>query len=116
MANKKVTKFKPGESGNPAGRPKGSKNKVTVLKLMAEEAWRERNSEAVQEVLDLILAQALNGCKASQKLIFDAMVSKSNVSEEKSAGSKQEINIRTMEVTPSKGVIIDVEPEKETIQ
>lgn len=31
------TKFKPGESGNPAGRPKGSRNLSTILREMLEE-------------------------------------------------------------------------------
>lgn len=31
------TKFKPGESGNPEGRPKGSRNLSTILREMLEE-------------------------------------------------------------------------------
>jgi hypothetical protein len=62
-----------------------------MLKIAAEEAWRERNHEALQGVLDLVLADALEGDKSARKLIFDALISKANVSEDKAAGQKQTI-------------------------
>ncbi len=87
-----------GKSGNRAGRPLGSKNKVNLAKLLLEEAFRERNEERIAGVLDLIVSQALEGDKASQKLIWDATVSKANVSEDKAAGNKQEIIVHRMQV------------------
>jgi hypothetical protein len=33
----KDTRFKPGRSGNPAGRPKGSRDQATILKRLLEE-------------------------------------------------------------------------------
>lgn len=90
--------FVKGQSGNPLGRPKGSKNRVTLLKLAAEEAWREKNRAKLQEVLDMTLEDALQGDKAARKLIFDALVSKANVSEDKAAGQKQQITVHRMEV------------------
>lgn len=90
--------FVKGQSGNPLGRPKGSKNRVTLLKIAAEEAWRDRNQTKLQEVLDMVLEDALDGDKAARKLIFDALVSKANVSEDKAAGQKQQITVHRMEV------------------
>lgn len=36
MNDENLKPFKPGESGNPAGRPKGTKNMSTILKEMLE--------------------------------------------------------------------------------
>ncbi len=46
MANNKTLKsYKPGESGNPNGRPKGSKNRSTIAKQ-----WLEINEKAKNPV------------------------------------------------------------------
>lgn len=85
-----------GTSGNPLGRPKGSKNRITLLKMATEEAWRDRNQGRLDEVLDMILQDALEGDKGARKLIFDAVISKANVQEDKAAGQKQEIKVHRM--------------------
>lgn len=90
--------FVQGHSGNPLGRPKGSKNRITLLKMQTEEAWRERNQDRLDMVLDMILADALDGDKGARKMIFDAIVSRANVQEDKSAGNKQEIKVHRMVV------------------
>ena len=95
-------KFVAGISGNPLGRPKGSKNKITLLKLAAEEGWRERNSAKINEVLDQICEDALAGDKGARKMIFEAIVSKGGTQEEKSASNKQTINVHRMSVTQTK--------------
>ena len=100
-------RFTKGKSGNPAGRPKGSKNVVTVQKLMVEEAFRASSGVDMSKVLALVVMQALEGDKASQKLIWDANMSKQTVAEDKSAGNKQEIKVRTMNVM--RGDIIEGE-------
>lgn len=87
-----------GISGNPVGRPKGSKNKITLLKMIEEESWRERNADKLSMVLDMILDDAIEGNPASRKMIFDAIVSKANVQEDKSAGHKQTITVHKMTV------------------
>jgi len=87
-----------GASGNPKGRPKGSKNKITLLKMATEQAWRERNQNRLDTVLDMILQDALDGVPAARKMIFEAIVSKANVQEDKAAGQKQEITVHKMVV------------------
>jgi len=88
--------FIAGVSGNPNGRPKGSKNRITLLKMATEEAWRERNQDRLDAVLDLILADALDGDKGARKMVFDAIVSKANVAEDKAAGERQTIKVHKM--------------------
>jgi hypothetical protein len=98
MVRNSEGQFIEGVSGNPKGRPKGSKNKITLLKMSAEEAWRERNMHRLDTVLDMILQDALDGDKASRKMIFDAVISKAQVAEEKGAGQKQVITVHRMDV------------------
>lgn len=93
-----------GVSGNPAGRPKGSKNRVTLLKLSAEEAFRDRNQNAIDAVLDEILHAALDGDKAARKMVWDACMSKAQVAEDKAAGGKQSITVHRMEVRTNSDV------------
>ena len=104
--------FVEGVSGNPAGRPKGSKNRITLLKMATEEAWRDRNQARLDMVLDLILADALDGDKGARKMIFDAIISKANVQEDKAAGQKQEIKVHRMIVNQGeKSTITNEEDE-----
>ena len=90
--------FIKGTSGNPVGRPKGSKNRVTLFKLAAEEAFRDRNQLAIDAVLDQILHAALEGDKAARKMVWDACMSKAQVAEDKAAGGKQSITVHRMNV------------------
>jgi len=107
--------FIAGVSGNPLGRPKGSKNKITVLKLVAEEAFRERNENAIDAVLDQILMSALEGDPTARKLVWDACMSKAQVTEDKTAGQKQLITVHRMEVnkTPAPESDVDNTTEEE---
>lgn len=107
--------FVKGASANPNGRPVGSKNKVTQMKVALEDAFRSDNFDDIQRVLRLVLKQALQGDKSSQKLIWDASVSKANIQDDKSAGSKQQITIHRMEVA-KEGDIIDMKPEEDNEQ
>lgn len=70
-----LTPFKPGESGNPAGRPKGTKNMSTILREMLE--------------LDI----EVDGVKITQKdAIIKKLIQKSTAGE---LGAIQEIFDRT---------------------
>src|SRR3974390_3037552 len=62
--------FKPGQSGNPNGRPKGSRNKSTLL--------REKIEQGIEAVLDVVQQQALAGDRASQRLLVERVVPRAN--------------------------------------
>ena len=80
------SRFKPGQSGNPKGRPRGSKNKRShnfadkIADLILDEAHREipvkENGktvrvEVMQAAMRSVAANAIKGRVASQKLLFD---------------------------------------------
>ncbi len=92
--------FPKGVSGNPMGRPKGSKNKVTLMKLMAEEAVRTGSTDDMIEVAKLVIQQALNGDEKSQKLVWDAVMSKSSSDDKTQASEKVTIQIGGLSPQP----------------
>jgi hypothetical protein len=102
------------------GRPRGSKNAITLQKLLIEEAFRDATGDDVAKVLRLIVKQALEGDKVSQKLVWESNVSKHQITEDKAHGAKQEIKVHTMNVSTDKGVnLIEgefVDETKETLQ
>jgi len=75
----KHAQFKKGRSGNPRGRPKGSKNfKTLVADLLAQkipvtERGRRRSLPAVEVLLKQTLASALKGDAKSTQLILQLM-------------------------------------------
>lgn len=67
MKEKASTRFKPGQSGNPAGRPKGSRNVTTV----ALETLLDGQAEALtKKVVEL----ALDGDMAALRLCMDRIL------------------------------------------
>lgn len=85
--------FPAGVSGNPVGRPKGSKNKITLLKQMVEFAARERNQDMAQAVIDGIYADALDGDTACRKLVWQAHMSGNSADDTSAAQEKPTIII-----------------------
>lgn len=94
MAKVNKGRFKPGQSGNPEGRPKGSKNQITVLKESMELLLRE---EASPEDLRSVMREALNlakqGDRSMIKLILELHMSKGVTDIGGKATEKVEITI-----------------------
>ena len=111
-------KFLPGQSGNARGRPKGSKNRVTLLKLMAEEAVREGGTKDMLKVAQLIIEQALEGDARSQKLVWEAIMSKGTADDKSQGKEKVEITITGAAPPEVKdvGEIIDQEEDTDAAE
>ena len=101
--------FKPGQSGNPAGRPKGSKNKKTLLqeKLRGELEKANTIKDAI-EVFKVITEQAKAGDGLQQKL-FVEITGMSKLFDDQNA-TNPIINITIGATEPP---IIEVESENE---
>lgn len=77
-------KFKPGQSGNPNGRPKGSKNLATLIRELENEDfdWKHvpiKNKDAVMQmgspfraIVMVALGQAISGDKAAREWLRKA--------------------------------------------
>ena len=72
----KATRFKPGCSGNPAGRPKGRKNKGSLVRELIDrkvtllERGRKRQVSVFEALLESLVSKALKGSVNDQlKLI-----------------------------------------------
>ena len=69
-------RFVKGVSGNPAGKPEGKKNVITGLKQDLEIAVREHlSATTIKDIIDSMVAEALNGSVGAAKLLLDKAVS-----------------------------------------
>ncbi|MEE8114386.1 MAG: DUF5681 domain-containing protein [Nitrososphaerales archaeon] len=92
VRDEKTGRFLPGNSG----RPVGSKNRITLLKVALEEAFRDEAFDDVQAVLRQVVQQALEGDKSSQRLVWDSAVSKGIQATDKDATDKKGFTVHHM--------------------
>lgn len=74
VATRKNTQFTKGQSGNPRGRPKGSKNKSTLLREAMQSKADRILSKEVPEVLKVVIRAAKAGDMSAAKMILDRAV------------------------------------------
>ena len=75
----KKGQFKKGQSGNPHGRPKGSKNFVTILtkelnqKVTVNENGRQKKISRMEAMVKRLVSEALQGERRSLITLIDIM-------------------------------------------
>lgn len=110
--------FLPGKSGNPAGRPKGKKNRITVLKQDLEIAIRENlSTKDIQAVVKSMLAEALDGNVGAGKLLLDKVLSNAREAEDEKelgGGLKIVIENATFDALTQNPTIIEAKAEEIT--
>lgn len=75
--------FQKGVSGNPAGRPKGSKNEIIELKQRLEVAVRKNlTAEKIGRIVDKMVELAEKGNVGAAKLLLDKTVSNARDSDD----------------------------------
>jgi hypothetical protein len=95
-------KWQKGQSGNPAGRPKGSKNKISLVKSDLELSLREFSKRYVPHVLAKALEMALNGDRSMIKLLLELHMSKPQHHDSDESG-KNQVQILVQNLTTKGG-------------
>lgn len=85
-------KFVKGVSGNPAGRPKGTRNRITELKIALEGDLRAQIKPAMTAVLQKCIDMALAGDSAMIKLLIDKTIPTTKATDD-GDGPKEKIQI-----------------------
>ena len=80
VANNNLKPWPPGQSGNPAGRPKGSKNLRSIVRAILDDTsvyedldnWAARNKERtpIQAIVVSLTSKALDGDTKAAELLF----------------------------------------------
>ena len=84
--------FQKGISGNPNGRPKGSKNKITLMKLALEGELRTQMKPHMAQILSVAIQKAIDGDQAMIKLLLDKTLPTTKASED-DAPAKEKVQI-----------------------
>lgn len=74
--------FKPGVSGNPAGKPKGTKNKLTIYREKVLMKQEKKLLDELPEILDVVIDRAKKGDMTATKMILDRVIAAKKVADE----------------------------------
>jgi len=103
ITKRKGTQFQKGKSGNPLGRPKGSKNKTTLLREAMQEKADRQLSRNVPKVLEVVIKAALAGDMSAAKMILDRAVPVKKADDGDGDTGKQLVNITITNLTSPYG-------------
>lgn len=95
---RKSNLFIKGQSGNPNGRPKGTKNQITVVKAQMEAFLRDEMKEDLQDIVAKVISMAKEGDKEMLKLVWNSWISKAATSDEEPVKEKIQITIGSLPV------------------
>lgn len=85
--------WKPGQSGNPAGRPLGAKNKHTLLKEAVKMQAEEMVLRKFKQIVDVTIEKAQEGDSTCLKILWDRFVPNVEKEEKSKGAGKVVINI-----------------------
>jgi hypothetical protein len=81
--------FVPGQSGNPAGRAKGTKNKITLARLMLEDQLRDILSEEGPKLMRKAIKMALkDGNDRVMRVLLDKMLTTPRGGDDNESGDR----------------------------
>jgi hypothetical protein len=113
-------RFLKGQSGNPAGRKKGSRNHIVALRESTEIALREymstpENAKKALKAMDALFEQAAQGEIAAIKLLLDKVLPQARAGADDGEGEKQrpvaiQIVNQTSDQATTPMSIVDVTP------
>mgnify|MGYP000545246334 CR=1 FL=1 len=74
MPEKKLKGFQKGQIGNPNGRSKGSKNKVTLLREAVKQGAEDLMIKELPKIIEVVIKQAQGGDLTAAKMILDRTI------------------------------------------
>lgn len=99
--------FMKGVSGNPAGRPKGSKNRTTLLRQAIEGDMVERLSTDAIDILEVAIELAKKGDQACIKILMDRLLPTRKAADEDTKSGVKGINIVVQNMSKESTTTID---------
>lgn len=81
-------RFPKGTSGNPSGRVKGTKNRITLARLMLEETLRDALTSAGPKLMRKAIKMALAGDDKVMRALLDKMLATPRGDDETQAGDR----------------------------
>ena len=93
------TRFPAGVSGNPNGRPKGARNKSTLLREAMEQKVDRKLSREIPQVLDVVIRAAKGGDMSAAKMLLDRAVPVQKATDGTDKGPTNGITIRIENLT-----------------
>ena len=96
------------------GRPAGSRNKKTLVAMAVRDGLEQQLLDKGQEILQVIMDQAIDGCRPSQKMIMDRLMPTMKASDgDNKPTNSFTITIGKLEDTPQvkkiQGEVIDAD-------
>ena len=84
-------KFVKGQSGNPAGKPKGTKNKLTLYRESVLMKQEKKLLQNLPEILDVVIEKAKSGDMVATKLFLDRVLAAKKVADENAEDKGQPV-------------------------
>lgn len=116
-------RFPAGVSGNPAGRAKGAKNRITLERLLLEEQLRTALSEKGPEILKKAVKMALDGNDKVMRVLLDKMLATPKGDDSEGAADRDiKVIVQNLTTTspesrpPIEGAVIRTQITKESPQ
>lgn len=100
VASKPAHLWAKGQSGNPAGRPKGSRNAISLIKMQIEGELRAQMKDDMPAIVSKMVEMALKGDRDMLKTIYKSWVSGTVASDEDAPKEKIVIQIGKLEQMP----------------
>lgn len=98
-------KFVKGVSGNPAGRPKGSRNRATLIREALQERTVRRVTDDIEEILDTAIKLAKSGDRQMIRMFVKDVIQRRDDDDEDEgkSPSRVTINVKNLTVAPQEG-------------
>ena len=108
-------RFPVGVSGNPVGRAKGTKNRITLARLMLEEILRESLTEKGPALMKKAIAMAMKGDDKIMRVLLDKMLA-SPRGEDSADAKDTEVRVTVHNLTSGAPAAVKVEAQNVSLK